>query len=276
MSYFGPVAIKEGAAGLGQYDGMLAAYRDGVVGGHGGDPMPGPLAAFRDGSLGQIEGQLHAYADGVLGGRPGATGDGALLAYRDGSLGRYRRRGGLRGLGEYFLSGLGATATLDLADPGVLTELKMAVALTAPALTMTPEGQQIYSPAWYESGIWDDAAAAAWFQAAQAIATAKGVGPESLTVMTPRMFPNGAGIAALVESFSTSPSYGESYVATTFPRLSAGAGAVVSPPYFSLEEKVTGESAPAAPFQMSRMAMYGLGAAVIAGVVLVVQKKRKK
>jgi len=276
MSYFGPVAITEGAAGLGQYDGMLAAYRDGVVGGHGGDPMPGPLQAFRDGSLGQIEGQLHAYADGVLGGRPGADGNGALLAYRDGSLGRYRRRRGLRGLGEYFLSGLGATASLDLSDPAVLTELKMAVALAAPALTLTPEGQQIYSPAWYDSGIWDDAASAAWFQAAQAVATAKGVAPETLTVMEPRMYPNGAGIAALVESYRSSASYGEAYLASTFPRLAAGSGAEVSPPYFSLEEKVTGEAAPASPMQMSRMAMYGLGAAVIAGVVLVVQKRKKK
>jgi hypothetical protein len=275
--------------------------------------MPGPLRAYQDGSLGQFDGPLMAYADGVVGGPPGGAMPGMLESFRDGSLGRADRARGIRGLGEYFaqnglgctscaglgrmprgrprrrrprrtLRGLGqdASVVFDMTDPASLREVKGAMALMLPQVTATPEGAQVYTPDWYDNGLWDEAAGSLWFQVVQLLSQELQVAPETLSAGTDsRRYPTTGGLAALANVFLASSSYPPDWVASNIPRLAAYATAPepkdVVIPYFSLSEKVTEEAGAesAATAGMSKMAMYGLGAAALFAVVLVLKKKKK-
>lgn len=309
MAYYGDVPITEA---IGQFDGKLASFADGILGGKPRDPsMPGPDGAYRDGVLGRVQlwsvnrsarrraallhnaqrgvgqtdGELAAYADGVVGGPAWTGGEGLLAAYRDGSLGEY-----FSGIGEYVLAGIGATGeALDLTGPAAIRETKAAMALMVPGVALSQQGQATYTAGWYDSGIWDEAAAQLWFQAASELAAAVGhktdhaVDPTSLTVMTDdptRIYPNGAGIAAMVGMLTDSPDYGPAYVTANFPELAAfvsAGGQTVLPPFYSIEDKVRGESSGGpAMAGMSQMAMYGIGAAIAAGVVIAVSRRKRR
>jgi len=304
MAYYsGGVPITEA---VGQFDGELASFADGILGGKPRDPkMPGPDGAYRDGVLGRTPvrlwsarsaarrasllrnaqrgvgqfDELAAYADGVVGNPPWPGGDGLLAAYRDGSLGEY-----FQGVGEYMLAGLGGGAeTLALTAPGALREVKAAMALMAPGVALSQQGQQTYTAGWYDSGIWDEAAAQLWFQAASQIAAATSIDPATLTVMTDdptRIYPNAAGINAMLAVLTSSSAYGAPYVETNFPVMLAfvkADGATVMPPFYSIEDKVRGESSGApAMAGMSQLTMYGVGAAVAAGVVLMLSRRKRR
>jgi len=51
----------------------------------------------------------------------------------------------------------------------------------------------------------------------------------------------------------------------------------VLPPFYSIEDKVRGESSGGpAMAGMSQMAMYGIGAAIAAGVVIAVSRRKRR
>lgn len=299
MAYYGSVAINQGAAGLGSAAavdqapaswgpkgyreglpyGKLMSYQDGVLGqrtptGYQEGLPYGPLKAFDDGVLGRLDQQAHrvpmgqfdaplmAYADGVVGGPPGGPRPGKLRAYRDGSL------------GEYFspLRGLGQDANgpvIDMTDPLVISELKSAMSLMLPQVTLTEQGQKTYNEKWYENGLWDEAAGALWFQVAQMIAGQNG-GAEAISKgSNSRRYPNGEGVVVLMGYFRDSPDYGSEYVTNSFPILDAVTAGEAVPkvtePFFTLESKVKGEPGEEPMIASTTMA-YGIGAVLLLGV----------
>ena len=247
--------------------------------------------------IGQFDGPLQASSDGILGGPGARSADGELAAYRDGSLGRRSAHGmgeyfAARGMGEYFkptqgmgeyfrpTQGMGAflgrgqrapEGALNLADAATVREVKGAMALLVPQVIMGASAT--YSPAWFASPSWDAPADALWGNAAQSIGTAGNIDPTTLTVSAPRadgtmaIWPNAAGVRSLLLVFTSSESYGPSYVATNFPALSAWAATPsldVSPPRIS------------GAMRISKMAVFGLLGAVAVGAAVVMTRKKRK
>ena len=306
-AYFGSTRITQGAGSLGQ-DGPLQAYADGVVGGNAAESTPGALFAYQDGSLGQ-DGPLQAYADGTPGGvEPNPDMPGPLQSYHDGSLGGLgdddastpisvwhdgvlgNRRSGMStfgpnqayqdgSLGEYF-SGIGATTamTLDLGDQSAMTELKAMMALMAPEQTLTADGQKVYTPDWYTSGIWDPQASLLWQYIVSKSAALSG---KDVSVTSGNQtFPNATGVGFMIAMIAapSSSTYGPDYAKKSFPIITswyaAGGGPVLAP-YLSLTDKTKDQRATASLFGLSNMALYGLGAAALLGLALVFLRKRR-
>jgi hypothetical protein len=252
-----------GLTGLGQ-DGPLMAYADGVVGGQAADAdMPGPIVAYHDGSLGDAGDDdatpVDAFHDGVLGPHyDGMDTFGPLMAYHDGSLGATQ-------------------VSLDLGDQSALTEVKSMMALLAPEQTLTADGQKVYTPDWYTSGIWDPQASLLWQYIVSK--TAAFSGKDVSVTAGDQTYPNATAIGFMVSTIGapTASSYGPDYLKKNFPILSAwfsaGGGPVLAP-YLSLADKTREERAGAGGgTKMSTMAMYGLGAVALLGLALVFRRK---
>jgi hypothetical protein len=254
---------------LGDSEGQLLAFADGVVG--GAPPvyqMPGELAAFHDGSLGQTEDDpISVWHDGVLGNRSsGMPGFGPSAAYQDGSLGAYARA-----------IGAAAENLLDLGDANVMKELKTALAFMAPEMTLTPDGQKIFTSDWYTNGIWDPASSQLWQYIVSK--TPAFSGKDVSQAIDSQTYPNGAGIGFVVGALAApqSGTYGPDYVKKNMPALyawfTAGGGTVLAP-FLSLTDKTQGVRGTSSAVKMSTVAMYGLGAVALFGLALVFMKKR--
>ncbi len=266
---------------LGDADGQLLAFADGVVG--GAPPayqMPGELLAYKDGSLGWYDQAAQgigatdeevdptsSWHDGILGSRTVNIPGGTLMAYHDGSLGAYARA-----------IGAAEQNVLDLGDANVLKELKTAMALIAPENTATMEAQKVYTPDWYTSGVWDPQASLLWQYIVSKTAAFKG---KTVSAdMGANSYPNATGIGFMVAALSApqSGTYGPEWTKNNLPALYAwftSGGGTVLPPYLSLADKTKGVRAATSEMKMSTVAMYGLGAVALLGVVLVMRKKRR-
>ncbi len=253
--------------------GPLMAWADGIVGGNPPDGSnPGKLASYHDGSLGWYDqaaagigdAEPGAFDDGIFGVSERPRAPGPLMAYHDGSLGAYARA-----------IGAAAENVLDLGDAHVLQELKTAMSLVAPEQTLTVDGQKVYTPDWYTSGIWDPQASLLWQYIVQKTPSFSG---KTVSVdLGAQSYPNATGIGFIVAALAApqSGTYGPDYVKKNLPALyawfSAGGG-VVLPPYLSLADKTKGVRAPSET-KMSTVAMYGLGAAALFGLALVFWRK---
>jgi len=287
--------------GLGQ-DGPLQAYADGTVGGAAENPdMPGPLFAYHDGSLGMgaddddAATPISVWHDGVLGNRrDGMDSFGPLQSFQDGSLGEYfsgvgsdlhpprmrdpinRRR---RQFNMNVMRGFGDTTpvTLDLGDQMALQEVKSMMALLAPEQTLTADGQKVYTPDWYTSGIWDPQASLLWQYIVSKSAALSG---KDVSVTSgAQTFPNGTGVGFMIGTIAapTTATYGPDYAKKSFPIVTswyaAGGGPVLAP-YLSLTDKTKQQRATASLLGLSTMAWYGVGAAALLGVALMMRRKR--
>jgi len=280
-------AYKDGSLGLGQ-DGPLQSYADGVVGGSSENPdMPGPLFAYHDGSLGagsdddDAATPISVWHDGVLGNRQsGMDTFGPLQSYHDGSLGEYfsgvgalprHHRRGMRGFGDT------SPVTLDLGDQMALQEVKSMMALLAPEQTLTADGQKVYTPDWYTSGIWDPQASLLWQYIVSKSASLSG---KDVSVTSgAQTFPNGTGVGFMIGTIAapSTTTYGPDYAKKSFPIVTswyaAGGGPVLAP-YLSLTDKTKQQRATASLLGLSTMAWYGVGAAALLGVALMMRRKR--
>lgn len=279
----GPLqSFQDGSLGAASYgggdSGELAAWADGVVGGNPADgSAPGLLASYHDGSLGwadqashgigQDENDTSAYHDGVLGPRrDGMPGFGPLRAFQDGSLGAYARA-----------IGAAAENVLDLGDPNVLKELKVAMSLIAPENTLSADAQKVYTPDWYSNGIWDPQASLLWQYIVSKTSAFSG---KTVSVeVGAQSYPNATGIGFMVAALAApqSGTYGPDYVKKAMPALyawfSAGGGTVL-PPYLSLADKTKGSrGTPSSEMKMSTVAYAGLGAVALLGIALVFWRK---
>jgi len=306
-AYFGSTKITQGAGGLGQ-TGPLQAYADGVIGGSAASAeMPGPLQSFHDGSLGQT-GPLQAYADGIVGGSASnAEMPGPLFAYHDGSLGEgptsddaggtpisvfqdgiFERSesspnfGPLQAFHDGSLGvfgGLGADAlTLDLGDQATLTEVKTLLSMASGGYAASTDAQKVYTPDFYTSGIWEPSASALWQYIVSNIPQMSGKNVSDSA--GGRTFPNALGLGIIV-GFMAAPStsaLGPDWVKKNMPNLFAwftgGAGPVL-PPYFTLADKTKGQRASTGGAKASMMVWYGVGAAALLGVALVMMRKKR-
>jgi hypothetical protein len=256
--------------------GELAAWADGVVGGNPPDGSgSGQLFAYHDGSLGAeaspatIGDDISSYHDGVLGDRRNQVvpGFGPLQSFQDGSLGAYARA-----------IGAAAENVLDLGDANVLKELKVAMSLIAPEQTLTPDGQKVYTPDWYTSGIWDPQASLLWQYIVSKTSAFKG---KVVSVdLGAQSYPNATGIGFMVAALAAphAGTYGPDYVKKTFPALyawfSAGGGTVL-PPFLSLTDKTKGvRGAAGLEMSMTTVAFAGLGAVALLGLALMLRKKK--
>jgi hypothetical protein len=277
-------AFRDGA--LGQFDGPLQAYTDGVLGGPPGGSGDGSLQSYKDGSLGEFfrgpdgSGARYAFAgQRGMGEYFGQRGMGEYFAPR--GMGEYFSP--LRGLGEFFTSGLrglgaAVNVSFDLRDPANLKEVKLAAAMTNMALTATEQGQQVYTPAYYESGIWEPEATAVWFGGSQMLATVSNVPSEELAIVAgdaATMYPSANGLRALAQYVGSLDPAG---FGTAFPRLAAFASAAsgaVTAPYFSITEKVRGEADRGPTMAaMKKMAFFGTGALVLVAGVMYAKKRK--
>jgi hypothetical protein len=306
-SYFGSTKIIQGAAGLGQ--GPLMAYADGVVGGGANDAdMPGPLQAYSDGSLGlgddsSMPGPLQAYADGTVGGSAAnADMPGPLFAYQDGSLGdgsaptddpggtpisvfedgifdtapRSANFGRLQSFRDGSLGAIvsGGPTPLDLGDAATLAEVKSLLAMASGGYALTADAQKVYTPDFYTSGIWEPSASALWQYIVSNIPQMSGKSvSDSAGSQT---YPNATGLGILV-GFAAAPT--TSGLGPDLPHLFAwfkgGAGPVL-PPYLSNADKTKGaRGSSAAGMSTGKMVAWGLGAAALLGLALVMTKKKR-
>lgn len=257
--------------------GGLMAWADGVVGGNPPDGShPGKLASYHDGSLGwydqgahgigQDESEMSAFHDGIFGAHGDMRQAGPLRAFHDGSLGAYARA-----------IGAAAENVLDLGDAHVLQELKTAMGLIAPEQTLTTEGQKVYTPDWYTSGIWEPQASLLWQYIVSKTPSFSGK-PVSIE-MGAQSYPNATGIGFMVAALAApqSGTYGPDYVKKNLPALYAwfsSGGGTVLPPYLSLADKTKGQRGPSSSqMDMGKMAMYGLGAVALVGLAFVVWRK---
>lgn len=295
----GPLfAYQDGSLGAAP----LQAYADGVVGGSAEDAdMPGSLLAYEDGSLGpHFSGMQYSDSGGGVGpGSGGGSGGEAMadmpapvLSYQDGVFGG---RGGTCGLGgpvgplQAFHDGsLGAIsadapaavggATLDLGDAATLGEVKGLILLMSGTALLT--AQQILEklPAdWVTNGIWDTPSSQLWQLFVSINPNFKGLAVS--TQVGSQVVPNAQALAWLVATV-TAPvqgSPGVDWAKKSIPNLygwvAAGGGPVLAP-YLSLEDKVKGVRGDATTTKANMMAWYGLGAAALLGVALVLSKKR--
>jgi hypothetical protein len=191
---------------------------------------------------------------------------------------KFRFRHGMRGLGQ------AANGRLDLTDPAAVTELKSALSLAMPELTLTSAGQSTYTERWYQDSVWGPSASDL-FAAFVAKITASGspYTESDLAVMASGgTYPTVEGVMAILAMGVGSPGYGTdpTYFQSNFPILHAFAQKVVAAggdtasfsvaaPYFSEAERVKGKGI----LGMSTMAFIGLGAVAAVGAYLVFRKK---
>jgi len=283
------------------------AFQDGVLGGSRGDIWtdqvgtdPGPLMSFHDGSLGACQGcgvgasyeQAAAgigyplFIDGKAVESPtniyhgpvapvGALRYGPLRAYREGSL------------------GAADPHVVDLTDPDTMKEVKGAVGLFVPELTMaqpTTEnpnvGADYFSADFYADPVWGPKAEELWAGAVDKLLqnpNYKGT-PVSATIATKGgEYPSASGLAAALLYGVASPGYGNDpeYFAKTFPILHAfvsamgtagsASGFSVKEPYFTAAERVKGKSL----FAGVSTGMLVAGAVVTGGIAYLLFRKRK-
>jgi hypothetical protein len=297
-------------AGPGQHAPWAGAYQDGIFS-DGGVIEPGELHAYKDGSLGQYEqaraggGDIHAFREGILGAyEQAAAGIGfdqaaaglGLPLYVDGQqvdrpMTIYHGPAGVGRLGHVWARhesyrGLGqaASGTLDLTDPATVREVKTALSFANPDITLTEEGQKLYTESWYASPIWDKVTSELMASfLAQATSPPSTYKESDLAVTTDKgSYPTAAGVMTILAVGVGSPGYGKdpTYFQTNFPILSAFAGQVaaaggdttkvdVKAPYFTESEKVKGKGG----IPVSTMAIVGLGAVAAVAAYLVLKKK---
>lgn len=270
-----------GVLGTGARD---AGVSDGGTLGAGGAEVPGspelqpePLISYRDGILGhpdfieQMPGRLQAYGDGVVG-NP-----------------RYERPawnwGALSGLGS-----VGDPHVLDLRDAATVREVKYALGFAMADVTLSQEGQAVYTPQFFDEPVWSILAAELFTQwvARYTSQVGAGVTPQMLAVNgTGGMYPTPMAVQTMVAMGVGSPGQPGNPVwfQTNFPVLAQFSQAVVAAgsdlsqftvvgPYFSQHERREGESGT----KFSTLALVGLGAIGAIGAALVVTTvlKRKK
>lgn len=231
----------------------IQAYADGVFGGRGvcglGDDADGPTP-------------VDAFDDGVLG-RPGDRMYGGLQAFHDGSLGADTPTSAVGGV------------TLDLGDATTLAEVKSLIGMAGGAGSV--DGQKIYTPDFYTSGIWEPLASQLWQYVVSTIPSMKG---QSVSGSAgDQTYPNALGLGILVgmAAAPTAGGGGPGFVKNSFPTLyawfAAGGGPVL-PPYLSIADKTKGQRGGVSASSMSNMAMWGLGAAALLGLALVLTRKK--
>ena len=313
-AYFGSTRINQGAAGLGQDGQLIAFADGVIGGSPDDAETPGPLQAYHDCSLGlrglgDDPGQLMAFSDGIMGGSPNdAETPGPLQAYHDGSLGlgddaphpntysgdtpisvfhdgifnEYRSPSSNGPLMAYHDGSLGADAapagaTLDLGDTATLAEVKSLIALMSGGWALSADGQKTYTPDFYTSGIWEPSASQLW---QYVVSSSKDAAGKQVSASAgDQTYPNGTGIGLMI-GILTAPvqgAPGPDYVKANFPTLYAwglAGGGPVLPPYLSLADKTRGDRAGASGPVMSNMAMYGLGAAVVLGIALILRRRK--
>lgn len=323
MAYFSGsgATIRSGAAGLGEYfdaaqgaapPAPVQAFQDGVFGGGSADVWmsdvgddPGPLRSYHDGSLGACHGcGMGAYDQAAAGlgmplwidGKPvdqpvtimhaPSPMGGSLHAYRDGSLGEYFGGGGVPWTGAYRDGSLGAvgdSSTLNMTDAATLKEVKSALGLAMPEVSMASGSP--YDQAYYESPLWEPSAGDLWSKFTEMAAkVSKGAyTAESLTNSGKVPYPNAVGIGALLALGVGSPGYGTdpTYFPKNFPILAAyqkamiaagsPKGFTVSAPFFTVQEKVSGKSMFAGVSKTSLI--LGLGAVAAVGAFFAFRKR---
>jgi hypothetical protein len=257
-AYFGSASrIIQGAGGLrglGQTDGPLMAYADGVVGGHAESAeMPGPLQAYRDGSLGRGLGQdgpLMAYADGVVGGHAeSAEMPGPLQAYRDGSLGQddgggtdengtlsaygdgifgtsnrdpapgplQAYRDGSLGRTRHFVGGMGEVATgAVLPVPPLDLGSEMVITEVKTLVGLLSPGSTMPTE-FYTSGVWEPEASALWQTLVSQ--TPGFVGMNVSSTGGGQVWPAAVGIVYMLMTFSMNEQFSEKWVSEYMPSL---------------------------------------------------------
>ncbi len=332
-SYFSSYGtpIHAGAAGLGEYFDAaqgaappppVSSFQDGVFGGGSADVYttvvgddPGPLRAYRDGSLGACAGcgvgEYEQAAAGLgyplfIDGKPvdapvsiyHGPQEGRLMAFRDGSLGEYFA-GGIPPAGAFRSGVLGAIVpggganpkVVDMTNPGVLKEVKVAVAMFVPEIAMVHEsvnpapnvGAKYYDPAFYESPLWDAKAEELWTAAVQKLSKAMKLPAEEVSQSSKgHSYPTPGGLAAVIAAGVGAPVGDPAGFPTNFPNLYGFQTAVVAakgnlkdfkvlPPFFTTEEKVKGKAATFAG--MSTGVILGIGAVAAIGAFLLLRKK---
>jgi hypothetical protein len=316
--YFGrpPVAMafKDGVFGR-QLDentpGPLTAHRDGSLGGPlyiNGELVPQPVIIRHSGGGEELEGggilgagaeptsepygpelapgPIDAYRDGILGAPPYAVPmPGATRAYREGIIGAppYHEPAAF----SLPVSGLGATAAtvLDLTDPAVVKELKLAIAWSW-GEPLSEVGQQTWDAAFYDDPIWGAKATQllnGWVDFILAHPnTAAGTTRQLLVLDTAKgAYPSPVGINAIILTGVGAPVAVNVNFERDFPHLFAWrtallGGAAASdfellPPYFSEAERLAGASG----VSMSTVALVGLGAVGLIGAAVVFGRRRK-
>lgn len=326
--------IHTGAAGLGEYfdaaqgaapPPAVTSFQDGVFGGGSADVYtsvvgddPGPLMAYRDGSLGACAGcglgeyeQAAAglgyplFVDGKPVDRPVSImhapspmglAEGPLMAFRDGSLGEYfsgqdpRVRAYRSGILGAFGAG-GSPKIVDMTNPGVLKEVKTAVAMFVPEVAMVHEsvnpapnvGPKYYDAAFYESPIWDEKAQELWAAAVEKLTKLMKLPAEEVSQTSKgSSYPTPAGLSAVIAGGAGAPVGDPKAFPSNFPSLYGFQTEVVAakgdlkdfkvlPPFFTTEEKVKGKSTFAG---MSTGMIVGIGAVAAIGAFLLLRKKR--
>lgn len=323
--------IRSGAAGLGEYFGAgpgdvapsVHAYQDGVFGGGSADMWttdvgddPGPLMAYKDGSLGNCAGcgeyeQAAAglgyplFIDGKPVDRPVSIvhaptamglAEGPLMAFRDGSLGEYFSgeapraqafRSGI--LGAIVPGGAGNPKIVDMTNPGVIKEVKMAIAMFVPEVSVVHQsvnpapnvGASYYDPAFYDSPIWDAKAEELWGAAVEKMAKMKLPAEEVSQSTKGHAYPTPSGLSSVIAFGVGAPVGDPAAFATNYPTLHAFQTAVaaakgdlkdfkVLAPFFTTAEKVKGKGMFAG---MSTGVIVGIGAVAAIGAFLVLRKK---
>jgi hypothetical protein len=286
--------------------GSLFSYQDGVLGPYpSGGPYsegPGDSQGGSPGGNGGVADQprsLLAYQDGVLGGR-GCAGlgndeaDGTPISvYQQGIFDAAARNANFGPLRSYQDGSLGVVAdaaagpALDLGDEKILMEVKSLIGLMSPEQTMTEAGMTAYPAEYYTSGIWEPGASAIWqyFVSKTAAFSGRTVSESGGN----QTWPNALGVGymiALLSTPTTDNPYGEKFVKEQVPSLFAWFSAVTAgasgnepvtlAPYLSLADKVKGQRANAGgAMKASTMAWYGLGAAALLGVGLVMTRGKK-
>lgn len=302
--------------GPGQRAPTVTAFQDGVFSGGSADVWttevgddPGPLRSYHDGSLGASGcagcgmGQYEQAAAGLgyplyVDGKPvdapmsiyhgPSPMAGPLMAYRDGVLGEYfsgeapRARAFRSGVLGAFTFGKTSGKTLDLTDPATLKEVKSALGMAMPEVSMDPKSP--YDEAFWISPLWEPIAGDLWMAfAKKASEMSKGaITVEEITSSGKVPFPNANGILTMLSMGVGSPGYGTdpSYFPTNFPVLHAfqqsavtsggTKGYSVKEPFFTVQEKVSGKGMFAG---MNVGVIAGIGLVAAVGAFLVLRKK---
>lgn len=257
MAYFSDagVPIHSGAAGLGQDSGALMSFRDGSL----GLPQTGPLRSFRDGSLGQDSGALMSFRDGSLG----------LPLYIDGKLVRgpvniTHGTAGCRscgGVGALF----GRSASFNAADPATLLELKKLMAVIAQihapgTLGPAMPADFLTRSSWSEA---DKNFAGQWIVTIGSIAPGTEVGSffDEGTLM-----PNANGAIGMLTLIGY-PNLESAPIEPTPPPTTEEFPILTT--YY--DQEVLGEEP-----GLSRLAMFGLGAAALVGVAMLLMPRKRR
>jgi hypothetical protein len=282
--------LGRGGASNGENSGGGVLGEGGAEGNGGLYPevAPGPIDAYRDGTVGTpdwqeaMPGALTSYGDGIVG---NSSVDASVLSSLRGL--RPRRRA-LRGLGA--LLGLGSDATVvNLRDPATLREVKQCLSQSVPDEAMTEQGATVYDAAYYASPLWEAKASVLFGIWVQRM-VAEGLSAEELATSCGEgcLVPTARAVMAMVAMSIGSPGMpgNPGWFETEYPILSGFAYAVrdagfdlsgftVLPPYRTEEE----QSAGAQGARLSTMALVGLGVVGALGAAVILHttlKARKK